>query len=150
MVISSTLHMNENNFHNKNFALRLALKRRQTWTRKWPIPNDVEQHSSFYRLHNGARWKRQASLSENGSNEEWMPARHKGVQKTEGQWATVALPQQRAWGDINAHYWIPSILLPRQSCAVYHPPIHRVKSVWRLTYASICEARSSNQNRAAL
>ena len=25
------------NFHNKNFALRLALKRRQTWTRKWPI-----------------------------------------------------------------------------------------------------------------
>ena len=31
MVISSTLHMNE------NFALRLALKRRQTRTRKWPI-----------------------------------------------------------------------------------------------------------------
>ena len=25
------------NFHKKNFALRLALKRRQTWTRKWPI-----------------------------------------------------------------------------------------------------------------
>ena len=24
-------------FHNKNFALRLALKRRQTWTRKWLI-----------------------------------------------------------------------------------------------------------------
>ena len=25
------------NSHKKNFALRLALKRRQTWTRKWPI-----------------------------------------------------------------------------------------------------------------
>ena len=25
------------NFHNKNFALRLALKRRQARTRKWPI-----------------------------------------------------------------------------------------------------------------
>ena len=25
------------NFHNKNFALRLALMRRQTWTRKWRI-----------------------------------------------------------------------------------------------------------------
>ena len=24
-------------FHQKIFALRLALKRRQTWTRKWPI-----------------------------------------------------------------------------------------------------------------
>ena len=25
------------NFHEKNFALRLASKRRQTWTRNWPI-----------------------------------------------------------------------------------------------------------------
>ena len=25
------------NFHKKNFALRLVLKRRQTSTRKWPI-----------------------------------------------------------------------------------------------------------------
>ena len=25
------------NFHKKNFALRLALKRRQAWTRRWPI-----------------------------------------------------------------------------------------------------------------
>ena len=25
------------NFHKKNFALRLALKMRETWTRKWPI-----------------------------------------------------------------------------------------------------------------
>ena len=25
------------NFHKKNFALRLPLIRRQTWTRKWPI-----------------------------------------------------------------------------------------------------------------
>ena len=31
MVITSTLHMNE------NFTLRLALKRRQIWTRKWLI-----------------------------------------------------------------------------------------------------------------
>ena len=43
--------------------------------------------------------------------------------------------------------WTPqrdlcSTVLPRQSCAVYHPPIHRVKSVWRLTYASIWEASS--------
>ena len=25
------------NYHHKNFALRLALKRKQTWTRKWNI-----------------------------------------------------------------------------------------------------------------
>ena len=30
-------------------------------------------------------------------NEEWMPARHKGVQKTDGQWATVTLPQPLKW-----------------------------------------------------
>ena len=30
MVISSTLNMNETNFHKENFALRLVLKRRQT------------------------------------------------------------------------------------------------------------------------
>ena len=36
MVISSTLNM-KTNFHEKSFAPRLALKRRQTWTRKWPI-----------------------------------------------------------------------------------------------------------------
>ena len=30
MVISSTLHMNENYFHKKNFAFRFALMMRQT------------------------------------------------------------------------------------------------------------------------
>ena len=29
--------LSSTNYHNKNFALRLALKRRQPWTRKWPI-----------------------------------------------------------------------------------------------------------------
>ena len=32
------IHMeSRTNYHHKNFALKLALKRRQTWTRKWPI-----------------------------------------------------------------------------------------------------------------
>ena len=37
------------------------------------------------------------TLSENGSNEEWMLSKHKGVQNTEGQWATVTLPHLRGW-----------------------------------------------------
>ena len=37
------------------------------------------------------------TLSENGSNEEWMLSKHKGVQNTDGQWATVTLPQPRGW-----------------------------------------------------
>ena len=38
------------NFHKKNLALRLALKGRQTLTRKWPIrctPNFDIQHKVF-------------------------------------------------------------------------------------------------------
>ena len=48
MVISSTLHeWMKINFHRKNFALRLALKRRQTWSRKWPIDKGCQILSKF-------------------------------------------------------------------------------------------------------
>ena len=40
------------NYHHKNFALRLALKRRRTWTRKWPIcPEQNERRIVMYGLH---------------------------------------------------------------------------------------------------
>ena len=34
-------------------------------------------------------------FSGDGSHEEWMLSIHKGVQNTDGQWATVTLPRPR-------------------------------------------------------
>ena len=36
-------------------------------------------------------------LSGDGSNEEWRLSKDKGVQNTDGQWATVTIPQPRGW-----------------------------------------------------
>ena len=33
-------HANQSHFHNKGFALRLALKQRHKGTRKWPVINE--------------------------------------------------------------------------------------------------------------
>ena len=75
---------------------------RNNWKQKNKMPRESTNATLMIRLayrlmlkqleENGRR-----TLSENGSNEEWMLSKHKGVQNTDAQWATVTLPHLRGW-----------------------------------------------------